>query len=230
MSPSPDEHDPFNTKRPKVYTLSPAQRCAFFPAYAAIRLWYTSWRLQVAPADRAAINALRPPFVIATWHTFSFTGLYVAHRLFNHVPIECLISASKAAAWEVALFERFGISVIRGSTTRRSVQALRDMLKAVQRERCLLLSPDGPAGPPLCVQPGAVALAYKAQLPIVLFAVDAAPVFRLNSWDRHHFPPPFARLRVPLHILSPAQLTADSLQAATTLTESTLRALTPPFA
>jgi lysophospholipid acyltransferase (LPLAT)-like uncharacterized protein len=61
----------------------------------------------------------------------------------------------------------------------------------------VVISPDGPLGPPRRAKPGALIVARESGLPLQPWAVAARPALRLRGrWDEHIVPLPFCRLRV----------------------------------
>lgn len=206
-----DPKDPFNTLRPTIYELNARQKAVFTPVAAGIRLLYKTWRFSTDPREVASLSNLNPPYVLIGWHNLSFSAPPVLRKYFPKDAIDCLFSASKAAAWEVAFYRLFGIQSIRGSTTRRSIHATREMLQSLEKGRIVLLSPDGPSGPLYTFQAGAVTMAQKRALPIVAFAIHPNPCLRAKSWDRHLFPFPFSRIRVRFQIFPESLISSHDI-------------------
>jgi lysophospholipid acyltransferase (LPLAT)-like uncharacterized protein len=112
---------------------------------------------------------------------------------------------------EVCRHLRFGL--VRGSTTRGGVEAVRHMLRA-SRTAHLAITPDGPRGPRRQVQMGLIYLAAKTELPIIPTGVGFERPWRLRSWDRFAVPRPWS-LSVcvtsePIHI--PPDADKDELE------------------
>lgn len=195
MSATRDENwDPFNTKRKVVYELGFRQKLVFYPVALFLQLYYRTWRIRLDPESRAALEAKGPPRLLVVWHNRSFPIPEVFRRCFDPEKVVCLISPSKLAAWEVGFFRRFRLRVVRGSSTRRSVQAAREMLRALRTGSDVGISPDGPSGPLYSFQLGAVAIARKARVPLLLAIPNCRAARRLRTWDRHLVPLPFARI------------------------------------
>jgi lysophospholipid acyltransferase (LPLAT)-like uncharacterized protein len=85
---------------------------------------------------------------------------------------------------------RLGFTVVRGSTTRGGVEAVRGLLRA---DCNLAQTPDGPRGPRRRVKPGVVYLASRLGLPVVPFGVGFDRPWRARSWDRLALPRPGRR-------------------------------------
>jgi len=146
--------------------------------------------------SREVLDTSTPPRILATWHNRSFATPAVVARLTDPAKVACLISPSKMAAWEVALFKFLNYKVVRGSTTRRSVQAGIELLRALREGNDVGITPDGPSGPLYAFQPGTAAIARKASSPTLFFGMNCRTAIRLNTWDRHMIPLPFSRIEV----------------------------------
>ena len=106
-----------------------------------------------------------------------------------------LVLASRSRDGElVARYVRhFGLSTVRGSSSRGGGSALRALVGAIQNGVDVAIVPDGPRGPREQLQPGVVTLAALSGAPVVPLAIGARPARRLRSWDRFLVPLPFAR-------------------------------------
>ena len=91
------------------------------------------------------------------------------------------------------MLERFGVQPVRGSSSRRGPQALRELTTWARRGYDLAITPDGPRGPCFVVQDGIIALAQLTGMPIVPVSYQLGWKIRLKSWDRFQIPLPFSR-------------------------------------
>jgi len=107
-----------------------------------------------------------------------------------------LVSASRDGALLSKIFENFGIQPVRGSSSRRGAQALRELTTWTKRGYDISITPDGPRGPRYVVAEGAIALAQFTGLPIVPTSYHLNWKIQLKSWDRFQIPLPFARCEV----------------------------------
>ena len=227
-TPPPDNHDPFNTQRPEVFNLTGWRVLVFYPVAWVLWLYYKTWRLDVDPASRETLDTSTPPRIWATWHNRSFAAAQVLTRLTDPSKVACLTSPSKMAAWEVALFRFLDYKVVRGSTTRRSIQAVIELLRALRGGNDVGITPDGPSGPLYSFQQGTAALAQKASVPMLFFSLNCRSAIRLNTWDRHLIPLPFARIEVrvrkvdptdPVWSLEPEKATTELRRVCLEITE-----------
>jgi len=165
-------------------------------ALAAIaRLWCAS--LRITPDDEARRLLADPQgTVFVLWHNRLF-GIAEVHRRFRRPyvrrPIHGLISASRDGAWLAAFFERMGIRAVRGSSSWRGAQALRESLRTLETGD-LGVTPDGPRGPCYDFKPGVALLTRKAQCPIALLSLNFERAYRLKSWDGFYLPLPFSKV------------------------------------
>jgi len=196
-----------------LHRLHSWQWLLFWPAAACLWLYYRSLRLRPDEAARAAIAGCPSPRVIVMWHNRSLVGPWVLSRLFDARRIHVLISPSRRAAWEVALFEWLGFRVIRGSSSRRGIQSTREMIAAARAGDDIAISPDGPVGPLYAVKRGTVMVARQARAPLVFVGADSGWAVRLNTWDRHFVPLPFARVRIRCRVIEPERTTATDTGA-----------------
>ena len=88
---------------------------------------------------------------------------------------------------------RFGIGVVRGSSSRQPARALREAARLCRRGSLLCITPDGPRGPRMRAAPGAVMTAELAHAVILPVAYGTTRRRILKSWDRFLLPLPFGR-------------------------------------
>lgn len=180
--------------------------------------------------DRSGLLASEStsPVIYAIWH--SHLALCVAAMRYHILSrdhqgrIAVMVSASKDGALLCGVFDHFGIVTIRGSTSRRGPQALRELKTRAREGYNLGLTPDGPRGPRHVAQDGAIALAQLTGLPIIPISFYLNWKYCLKSWDRFQVPLPFSRcdmafekpIRVPRDA-TPEQREAARLQLETAL-------------
>lgn len=104
-----------------------------------------------------------------------------------------LISSHRDGEYISRAVKRFGISVVRGSTTRGSLSGVKGLLRAFRDGSDLVITPDGPQGPKEIVQPGVIELARVTGAPICPVTFSASRKKLLKSWDSFLIPAPFSR-------------------------------------
>ncbi len=103
-----------------------------------------------------------------------------------------LISHHRDGELIARIMNRFHFQAIRGSTTRGGTKALRQLLDVSRKGRDLVLTPDGPKGPPQKIQMGVLYLAKMARRPILplTFACSKKKSFPVGINFKFLFPVP----------------------------------------
>lgn len=176
------------------------QRLAAALVYGLIRGVAATIRFELD--DRAdQFQAARTGKVIfATWHNRLALSLIIYRRYIVRVAPErrmaAMVSASRDGGLLARVLEHFGVEPVRGSSSRRGPQALREMISWAESGYDLAITPDGPRGPCYQVQDGVISTAQLTGLPIVPASYHLNWKFRPKSWDRFQVPMPFARCRI----------------------------------
>jgi lysophospholipid acyltransferase (LPLAT)-like uncharacterized protein len=140
--------------------------------------------------------AARRPVLYAVWHARILMIPWLNARLartHGARPVRVLASRSRDGELVARWVTRFGLRVVRGSSSRGGAEALRELAAAVRAGEDVAVVPDGPRGPSEVLQPGLVVLAALTGAPVVPVGFAARPARRLASWDRFMVPLPFAR-------------------------------------
>lgn len=189
--------------RGTVFVVRGWRRALVYLCSGFLRLYHRSLRLKWREEDLQAMRALQVPPIIVVWHNRSLAIPAVTRFLPFSEPPAVMVSASRMAAWQDAAYRDLGLCTIRGSSTRRSVAATRELLAAWQKGHPIALSPDGPSGPCYTVQRGVAAMARMTDAPLLFLCLDSRWAWRMRSWDRHFVPIPFAPVEVRVVLLDP---------------------------
>lgn len=166
-------------------------------AAALVRLLALTLRVRVVGVDRLRVHwAARRPLVYAVWHGRVLMVPWLnawLRRTLGARRVAVLASRSRDGDIVARYAVRFGLTAVRGSSSRGGAGALRALVGAVRAGEDVGVTPDGPRGPRGRVQPGVVALAALTGAPIVPLAFAARPARVLDTWDRFLVPLPFAR-------------------------------------
>jgi len=153
-------------------------------------------RLRAVVGDEtfAAARASGRPVIYVSWHNRLFLcGFFLLERVaWRGTRLTTLVSLSKDGEFGTRLGLNLGFDVVRGSTSRGGLAALRLLRRRIESGASVYTVPDGPRGPLYKCQEGVVLLAQTTGAPIVPLAYSVAPVWRLKSWDRMRVPKPFS--------------------------------------
>jgi lysophospholipid acyltransferase (LPLAT)-like uncharacterized protein len=177
-----------------------------WPVNWLLRFYYATLRVRIAPESKRFLGDMSRHYVAMAWHNRSLMIPMIFLRFRPKTHCHCLVSPSKAAAWEDALFHLLGLSTKRGSSNRRSIVALRELLHAYEQGGDIGISPDGPVGPRYQFKKGIVLAARVTKAPIILVCANSPSAWRPQTWDRHFVPLPFSKVEVRILVLENAEV------------------------
>jgi lysophospholipid acyltransferase (LPLAT)-like uncharacterized protein len=186
-------------------------KAAAFAGAWVVRGWVGTLRYEYRPLgpnlDPRSHHVRR--YIYAFWHE----NLLLPAYHYGGATARVLISEHADGQLIAELIRRLGFGVVRGSTTRGGVKAVRQMLGL--QDTHLGVTPDGPRGPRRRVQPGLIYLSSRLGLPIVPAGFAYQRPWRMKSWDRFAVPRPFTRARCVTAdpILVPPDAERDVLEA-----------------
>ncbi|PAW87975.1 MAG: hypothetical protein B9S33_05520 [Pedosphaera sp. Tous-C6FEB] len=205
---------------------------------AARLIWFTSstvaatlrWRWR----DETNLfeNGGKEPVIFCLWHNRLALSLILFRRYVQarqpQRKMAALVSASRDGGMLARVLELFAVEPVRGSSSRRGSQALRELVSAGERGRDLAITPDGPRGPCYVVQEGIVSLAQLTGMTIVPASFYLSWKWRLKSWDRFQVPLPFARCEVHLGqpVRIPREASAEERERLRAELETRMKAIT----
>jgi lysophospholipid acyltransferase (LPLAT)-like uncharacterized protein len=163
--------------------------------FGLYRLWARTLRLQVEDPHDVVGFVRKQPVIFAIWHNRLLMLPRVFDPSFPTRQSYGLISASRDGDLIAIFIERSGYGTIRGSSSRKGVIALRQLVETLAAGGNVLVTPDGPRGPVYQASQGVVFLAQKSGAPVIPIHMEYSSCWRLKSWDRFVVPRPFAKLR-----------------------------------
>jgi lysophospholipid acyltransferase (LPLAT)-like uncharacterized protein len=163
--------------------------------FGIYRLWARTIRLRIEDPHDVVGFVRNQPVIFAIWHNRLLMLPRVFDPSFPSRQSYGLISASRDGDLIATFIERSGYGTIRGSSSRKGVIALRQLMDTLAADGNVLFTPDGPRGPIYEASPGVIFLAQKSGAPIVPIHMEYSSCWRLKSWDRFVVPWPFAKLR-----------------------------------
>jgi lysophospholipid acyltransferase (LPLAT)-like uncharacterized protein len=149
--------------------------------------------------------------IFAFWHNRIFLMPYLFRKHWRSRQrdrVAVLVSASRDGEKLARVLSKFDLICVRGSSSRRGKEALREMTNLVNDGYDAGITPDGPRGPKYCCQDGVISLAQITQAPIIPVSYDVSRKITVNSWDSFMVPLPFAR--ATLRIGAPMTVPADA--------------------
>ncbi len=176
-----------------------------------LRISALALRFRIEDPQNLLTRDLDQPRIWAFWHNRILMMPYLYARLCPGRRMLMMVSRSRDGEFITRIMNRFGIDGARGSSSRGGSDALREILRELDRPqaRDIGITPDGPRGPRAKVQDGVLALAGSSGRPIYPVTVRYSRYWELPSWDRFQIPQPGAVCRV---IIGPAVAAPKNLE------------------
>ena len=165
---------------------------ALLPATVALlmRLWFATCRVTEHGLEHRRKIDRGNSIVAVFWH---FCLVYVFYHLKDdHAAV--LVSASEDGEYIARLARCLNFETVRGSSNRRAMLALKELLVHLRAGTHVGMVGDGSQGPAQVAQAGSVLLASKSGAPILPMTWSASRSFTFNSWDHTCIPQPFSRI------------------------------------
>jgi lysophospholipid acyltransferase (LPLAT)-like uncharacterized protein len=177
-------------------------------------------------------------WVLATWHSRILLMpvlqiIYKPKWTKPPHPATLMVSPSRDGEFTNRSGKLLGLHIIRGSSSgkkgkdKRGMAAAREAMEVMKKGGGIVMTIDGPTGPPEVVGIGTIKLAQQMEAPILIYGLSAHAK-RLNTWDRLLFPKPFARgaIVIPPPILTSKDMDSEELRLRVerALKEATARA------
>lgn len=171
-------------------------------AYLRFALGTTRWTLH--GRDALGPYLLGGPAIFAFWHerlplmpalwTLALHERRGAERGRMHV----LVSRHQDGRLIGTIMQAFGVDIVYGSSARRQkdkggVASLRALVGVLRQGDQIVITPDGPRGPPRQAAAGVAQLAALTQAPIIPCAAQISRRRVLGTWDSMVLPLPFGR-------------------------------------
>jgi lysophospholipid acyltransferase (LPLAT)-like uncharacterized protein len=173
---------------------------AFIAAWMALVRVTTRWTI-VGREHAEPVWKSGKGVVWCYWHS----RIMGAHSIWPRdvQPMLMLISLSPDGQFVARAAEMVGRMVVRGSSAKQkdgkvsedkgALQAFRSMMSHAAKGGCVGITPDGPRGPRMRAQAGAVRVAKGAKVPLLPSAYAIKGARYVQSWDRFLVPPLFSR-------------------------------------
>ena len=178
-----------------------------------LRAFGAALRFRVEDPENLLTRNPDQPRIWAFWHSRILMMPYLYARLCPGRRMLMMVSRSRDGEFITRIMNRFGIDGARGSSSKGGSDALRELLRELERPqaRDIGITPDGPRGPREKVQDGVLALAANSRRAIYPITLRYSRCWRLGSWDRFQIPQPGAVCRV---IIGPAVAAPKSAESS----------------
>lgn len=135
------------------------------------------------------------PIFLCCWHS----RFILIARYFKHIqqPIWSISSTHKDSELMAGILSRWGLRLIRGSSTRGWSFVLKQLMRLFKQENSIIaITNDGPKGPVMVAKKGSTSLAIKNNVQIIAVSGEASRFWTLPSWDKTIIPKPFSTIYI----------------------------------
>lgn len=160
----------------------------------ATLMWFVFFTSYRKTHGRAIFKEHRnKPAIFVFWHGRSMM-LSPIVRMYG-VRGYAVASRSRDGRMMAKLQRLFGLRAIYGSTSDGGISVLRNGVRILRSgKRSVCISPDGPSGPSLRVQDGALYFAKMSGAPIIPACFSCSRPWFQNRWDRYLIAKPFSKI------------------------------------
>jgi len=131
-----------------------------------------------------------------TWHSELFISPQVYRKLRKKEATSAIISQHYDGDLIAKILHFFHINPLRGSSKRGAKSVLINAIKVMKEGDSIMITPDGPRGPRYSMSDGAIVLALRFNLPLMVVNYRPSSYWQLKSWDQFVIPKPFASLDI----------------------------------
>lgn len=133
-------------------------------------------------------------YVWVCWHGELFMSPQAYRKLHKKHLSSAIVSSHRDGSILAGVIQRLYIKPMRGSSKKGAKKVLIQAIKRVQSGEEILITPDGPRGPRHSMSDGAIAIAMKGGVPIVIINYEAKHFWQFDSWDKFVIPKPFSKV------------------------------------
>jgi len=172
-------------------------RMAYLFTWCFVQLYRWSCRVEVKGPLLDALNEDRP-VLLTWWHQDMLFNFYYLIPFAKKRKIATIVSQSKDGALATYLIEKFGFTVLRGSSSKGGKEALDQLTDYIIDEKAVgIIVCDGPRPPGRVVKPGIILLAWKSGYPIIkVRSWGARQHLFQKSWCKLALVYPFSRVAI----------------------------------
>lgn len=162
-------------------------------AFAIWLVYYTSWK-KTNKEGRAIFREYRhKPAIFVFWHGRSMMLSPIVRRY--GIRGYAVASRHRDGRMMAKLQRLFGLKPIYGSTSEGGISVLRQGIRILRKGKNIIcLSPDGPGGPSLRMQDGALYFAKMTGAPIIPVCFSCSRAWFQKRWDRYLIAGPFSKI------------------------------------
>ncbi|MBN2363268.1 lysophospholipid acyltransferase family protein [candidate division WOR-3 bacterium] len=158
--------------------------------YLFILLWGKTLSIVKRNIEETLSDKSNYPAVYLLWHR----DLLVPAFFFRNKGYKVLIGKHRDAEYISRISLKLGYRTLRGSATRGSASAMRNIVKSLKKNEIVVITPDGPTGPPQEIKEGSLLAAVKIGAPVIPVVLSYKKFYSFKSWDKFRLAIPFSKV------------------------------------
>lgn len=182
-----------------------------FFLYSLLVGYSTTWKIT---KHKRLKHLIEGNFILVGWHSRTIMLPFFWKRFINK-KLFALVSPHHDGQIMSNFLKCYDINVISGSTNEQANKSALTIMKILEKNNSIFISPDGPRGPRMRMKKSPIYFASKTGIPIVCacFSSSAAHLIK-KSWDHIMIPLPFGKgifnLSEPFYV--PKDLTEEQIE------------------
>ncbi len=163
-----------------------------------VKLIFCSSKLKIeVPTITKNLIASNKALVLVFWHGRMLLVPHIICYFYKRYGI-AVVSTHRDGEYVKKFLEAYKHKTIRGSSNKGGLIAIKKVIKALNENNIIAITPDGPTGPRFMVNGNVISIAKMTNTPIISisYSTTKAKVFR--TWDRFLLPLPFGRLTIKI--------------------------------
>lgn len=157
--------------------------------YSALVAMTSRWKL-INSKQIEFIN--HNPAILIGWHARASMLPCIGRRYISN-ELYALASPHQDGQIIANFLKLFKIKIVSGSTNERSTQSALEIMRLLNSQKSIFITPDGPRGPRMRMKKSPIYFASHSGLPIVFITYSASHAFIINkAWDKTFVPLPFS--------------------------------------
>ena len=154
------------------------------------------------------IHSSNQPILVCLWHGYFIFPMIFLKRTYSFSKV--VSSTHRDSLILAAVLQKFGFSLIKGSSSRGAKNVLKKMIGQYKNPKSItIITNDGPKGPPRVAKEGSILLAHKSNVKIIFISGRSNKYWRLKTWDRFVLPKPFSKNNVYINVIDLPQKIED---------------------